>query len=173
MTQSPWAALLPILSWIECASTTYHYMVTSSTVCMHSQCPSWWGEKTAASTTWLYRGKTHSRTVTDCRCPPPPHVPVVFLNYKSFRMSFCPSGAVLDCLFFVTKLSSWMVLSIITSRLSIHFSTSMELSICWDMTSSFFSLAFISSGILHLFFLTVPNAPNPRRWRSPKRAGLL
>ena len=74
-------------------------------------------------------------------------------------MSSCPSSAVLDRRFLVTKLSSCMVLSITTGRLSIHLSTIMELSICVDMVSPFFRAAFISVGTPCRFIRTVPHAP--------------
>lgn len=102
-------------------------------------------------------------------------MPPMLLLYSTggFRMSSWPSCPALDRLFLVTKLSSWMVLSIVTALLSIHFSASMISSIFFDTVSPFFKTAFNSIGIPWRFIWTVPHAPKPSRRRSLKRVVVI
>ena len=115
----------PIQCGIGHESATCHCLVKSNRECTHLLLPCQLHEK---------------------KLPSPPVLKLViyvntpmFLLYSSttrgFKMSSCPSGADRDLLFFVTKLSSWMVFSMVTGLLSIHLSAIMLPSSCADTVS--------------------------------------
>ncbi|CAI8030770.1 hypothetical protein GBAR_LOCUS17457 [Geodia barretti] len=62
----------------------------------------------------------------------------------------------------VVMASSWMVESMHTGLLSIHFSAIMVSSIRADVVSPLASVAFIAAGSPRRLTRTVPHAPNPR-----------